>query len=204
MHVTMMYRLILTLLLLPLAVLSQTALPARDLLLELRQIDEGAAGYTVSTRQNEQGLTPQQVLVRNGAKATFSLGQSIPVQWVQSVSSQSTSLTVPGAQAGSNGAAVSQALTWMDSGQKISVSPRWGGGQQTVMVEVEVQASSVQQRNGSELPAQTRSLLVTTVGARPGQWVTLASTGPGVPAGVYGSETASSPRRLLQLRVSLP
>lgn len=56
-------------------------LPARDLNVELRQIEESSAGgYTVGTRPQTPLLTPQQMLVRNGSKASFSLGQTIDLR----------------------------------------------------------------------------------------------------------------------------
>lgn len=179
-------------------------LPQRDLTVELRQVEEGGAGYAVGTQPSTALLPQQQVQVRNGNKASFSLGQSIPLQWVQSVSSKSASMTTPGVEARSRGGGVSQGLVWMESGQKISVLPRWPGGQQVVTVEVEVQSAAVPARTGTELPAQSRSQLATTVGAPLGQWVTLATTGASPQSGVYGSEAATQARRLLQLRVSLP
>jgi hypothetical protein len=181
----------------------QAQMPQRDLTVELRQIDEGGAGYVVSTQPAVALLAPQQVQVRNGRKAVFSMSQSIPLQWVQSVSTQTSSLAVPGAQARSGGAGVRQALTWMQAGQHISVLPRWPGGQREVSIEVEVQTDSVQARAGSELPVQSRSQLATTVGAPLGQWVTIATTGNSPQRGVYSSEVADEARRLLQLRVSV-
>lgn len=178
--------------------------PQRDLTVELRQVEEGSAGYGVGTQPRVTLMAPQQVQVRNGSKASFSLGQSIPLQWVQSVSTQNSSLSVPGAEARNRGGGVRQALTWMEAGQRISVLPRWPGGQQVVSVEVEVQTASVQARAGAELPVQTRSQLATTVGAPLGQWVTIATTGGSPQRGVYSSEAAAEPRRLLQLRVSAP
>jgi hypothetical protein len=178
--------------------------PQRDLTVELRQVEEGSAGQVVGTQPRVALMTPQQVQVRNGSKATFSLGQSIPLQWVQSISTQNSSLSIPGAEARSRGGRVSQALTWMEAGQTITVLPRWPGGQQAVSVEVEVQTASVQARDGAELPVQTRSQLATTVGAPLGQWVTIATTGNSPQRGVYSSEATAEPRRLLQLRVSAP
>lgn len=183
-------------------VLAQPA--QRDLTVELRQVEEGGAGYGVGTQPSAPLMAPQQVQVRNGGKATFSLGQSIPLQWVQSVSTRDASLTVPGAQARSSGGAVKQGLTWLEAGQRISVQPRWPGGQQAVSVEVEVQTASVQSRDGAELPVQTHSEVATTVGAPLGQWVTIATTGSRPQRGVYSSEVAADARRLLQLRVSAP
>ena len=126
------------------------------------------------------------------------------MQWVQSVAAQSASLAASGVSASSRSGGVTQALTWMEAGQKISVLPRWPGGKEAVTVEVEVQMATVQAHTGRELPAQKRSVLVTSVGAPLGQWVTLATTGSSPPRGVYGSEAAADPRRLLQLRVTAP
>lgn len=180
-------------------------LPARDLNVELRQIEESSTGgYTIGTRPQTPLLTQQQMLVRNGSKASFSLGQTIPLQWVQSVSSHTSTLSVTGADASSRGGGVTQALVWMDAGQSLAVKPRWSGGRQPVTVEVEMQSASMEPRPGAELPSQARSQLVTTVGAPLGQWVTIATTGNSQPRGTYGSDAAGEGRRLLQLRVSLP
>ncbi len=180
-------------------------LPPRDLSVELRQIEEAAVGgYAVGTRPQAALLVPQQMLVRNGSKASFSLGQSIPLQWVQSVASHTSTLSVTGADASSRGGSVTQALTWMDAGQSLAVKPRWPGGKQPVTLEVELQSAQMEPRPGAELPAQARSQVVTTVGAPLGQWVTIATTGSSAPRGVYSSESAPEARRLLQLRVSLP
>jgi len=180
-------------------------LPARDLTVELRQIEEGSTGgYTTGTRPQAALLAPQQMLVRNGSKASFSLGQTIPLQWVQSVSSTTSTLSVMGADASSRGGGVSQALVWMDAGQSLAFKPRWPGGKQPATIEVEMQSASMEPRPGNELPAQTRSQLVTTVGAPLGQWVTIAITGSSQAKGSYNSARAAESRRLLQLRVSLP
>lgn len=124
-------------------------LPARDLSVELRQIEEGSTGgYTTGTRPQAALLAPQQMLVRNGSKASFSLGQTIPLQWVQSVSSTTSTLSVTGADASSRGGSVSQALVWMDAGQSLAVKPRWPGGKQPATVEVEMQSANLERRPG--------------------------------------------------------
>ena len=204
--------------------------PKVDLLVELRQVEEGSAGSSNtggsnsswSTSQREQLLTPQRIQVRNGSKASMSLGQSVPVQWVQSVSgftsSQSstggdTSTTVGtttntamggSAQGSSRGGSVTQGLMMIDTGQRLVVHPTWGGGAQAVVVEVEVQSARLDTRPGAELPGQSRSELVTTVSAPVGHWVTIASTGASAVRGSYGSEGAETSRKLLQLRISTP
>jgi hypothetical protein len=176
--------------------------PQRDLTIELRQVEEGdGAGYSVSTQPQKALMTPQQVQVRNGEKAILRLGQSIPMQWVHSVSAQSASLATSGASASSRGGSVKNAITWMAAGQSITLRPRWPGGKQPVTVEVEVQTASVGERTGTELPTQSRSQLATTVSVALGQWVTIAATGASAQAGAYSSEGSSDARRLLQLRV---
>ena len=199
----MKHRLILAVLLSLAAASVLAQLPKRDLMVELRQVEEGGAGYVVGTQHRAELLAPQQVQVRNGAKATFSIEQAIPLQWVESGAAYSASLTASAATASSRGGEIRQGLIWMEAGQKISVLPRWPGGAQVVTVEVEVQFSMVEaQRGGAQLPEQKRSQLVTTLGAPLGQWVTLATTGSSPQRGVYSSEASSDARRLLQLRVS--
>lgn len=182
--------------------------PPRDLLVELRQVEEGGGGYVVGTRPGPPLLAPQQVQVRNGERATLRLGQSIAVQWVKSARSHTGTLAAGGASATSSGGGVTQELMWMDAGQSLSVRPQWPGGQQPVTLEVEVQSAGVDPHAGamagSNLPVQSRSQLATTVTAPLGQWVTVASSGAAPQRGVYGSEAAAEARRLLQLRVLAP
>lgn len=190
-------------LVLALPVLAQ--LPKRDLTVELRQVEEGgSSGYSVSTESRNPLLEEQHVQVRNGEKASLSMGKSMPMQWVQSVTAQSATLATDGASASSSGGGVTNAVTWMDAGQSIKVHPRWPGGKQLVTVDIEMQSASVGERTGAELPDQSRSQVATTVSAPLGQWVTIASTGSRPQQGVYGSEATSNTRRLLQIRVLAP
>lgn len=182
-----------------LAVLAASALvraapPERDLLLEVRQIEEGSSGYVVSTRPQAPMLPPQQVQVRNGREARIRYAQSIPLQWVQAVQ----------AAGPMTGAGVKQGLVWLQAGQSLVLRPRWPGGQQAATVEVEMQTAAVETRPGADLPTQQRSELATTVRAPLGQWVTIARSGQVAPQGSYSSEAASQRPRLLQLRVTAP
>lgn len=170
------------------------ALPARALLLELRQIDAAQTGYVVGTQPAVPLLVPQQVQAVNGKPARFSLGQTQTLQWVQSVSAGGTL----------SGPSVNQALVRMEAGQSLSVLPRWPGGTQAVEVEIELESSQLAERVGTELPAQTHSQLATTVRLPLGQWTTIASTGAEAPRGVYSSTGSLPARRLLQLRVTAP
>ncbi|MEK9952953.1 MAG: hypothetical protein VW687_12455 [Curvibacter sp.] len=166
----------------------------RDLVLELREIEEGGGGYVVGTQSQVPLMAPQQLQVRNGGAARLSFSQTTPLQWVQSVQA-------PGAM---TGAGVKQGLIWLQAGQSLQFKPRWPGGNRPATVEVEVQTTSVQQQPGRELPSQARSELSTTVQAPLGQWVTLARSGNLPQPGVYSSNAATQRPRLLQLRVSAP
>lgn len=168
--------------------------PQRDLLLELREIEEGSAGHVVGTRPQTPLMAPQQLQVRNGSQARLSFAQATPLQWVQSVQ----------AQGQMTGAGVKQGLIWLRAGQSLQLRPRWPGGQKPAAVEVEVQTQSVQQQPGRDLPTQERSELATTVQAPLGQWVTLARSGNSAPPGTYRSDAAPQRPRLLQLRVTAP
>ncbi|MEO8732280.1 MAG: hypothetical protein ABI410_23285 [Rhodoferax sp.] len=166
-------------------------LPQRNLAVEVRQITE-PDGNTVSTQPAATPLAAQRILVRNGEKATLTLGQNVPIRFVQSVSS-----------GGRSGDGVSYGMVWMQAGQSMVVQPRWPGGDQPVLVSIDVQASSLQAPSGNaELPSQARSQLATTVSAALGQWVTVAATGGGqAQAGSYSSEAAADTRQLVQIRV---
>ncbi len=170
------------------------ALPARDLVLELREVEEGGGGYAVGTRPQAPLMAPQQLQVRNGSQARLSFAQATPLQWVQSVQA-------PGAL---TGAGVQQGLIWLQAGQSLQLRPRWPGGQRPATVEVEVQTASVHQQPGRELPTQERSSLDTPGQAPLGQWVTMARSGRSTPPGSYSSDAATQRPRLLQLRVTAP
>jgi len=169
-------------------------LPQRNLTVELRQVEDAAAGYGVGTRPQTPLLAPQQLQVRNGDKARWRFGQAIPLQWVQSVS----------AAGPMSGASVRQGLTWLQAGQGLVVQPRWPGGNRPVQVQIEVQTAAVEARAGSELPVQASGEIVTTLEVPLGAWVTFASSGAVAPRGSYSSEAGPQVRRLMQLRVSVP
>lgn len=173
---------------------SKAALPQRDLMLELREIEEGGSGYVVGTRPQAPLMPLQQLQVRNGSSARLSFSQATPLQWVQSVQ----------AHGPMTGAGVRQGLIWLQAGQSLQLRPSWPGGQRPATVEVEVQTAAVQQRPDRVLPTQERSELATTVQAPLGQWVTLARSGNAPQPGVYRSDAAGQRPRLLQLRVTAP
>ena len=191
--------------------------PSSDLTVELRQIKEGqedadgtVAGngsYSVSTAPRAVDFAPQQVRVRNGEKASLHFNQSLPLQWVQKIESQSATLTAPGtagapgASASSQSGGVTQAVTWMEAGQSMTVTPHWGGGKQAAKLDIDVQSSAVDERTSSDLPATTRQHFTSTVSAPLRQWVTIATTGSTAKQGSYSSSGSMDGRRLIQIRV---
>jgi hypothetical protein len=184
-----------------------------DLTVELRQVKEGevdqdnpetsGGAYTVGTSGSRPvDFAPQQVRVRNGEKASLQLNQSMPMQWVQKIESQSATLSAGGASANNQSGGVTQAVTWMESGQSLTVKPHWPGGKLPVKIEIEVQSSAVDERVSSDLPATQRQRYTSTVSAPLNRWVTIASSGKPAQPGSYSSAGSSDGRWLVQIRVS--
>ncbi len=183
-----------------------------DLTVELRQVKEGqedqdspqtsGGAYTVGTANRAVDFAPQQMRVRNGEKANLQINQSMPMQWVQKIESQSATLSAGGSSASHNSGGVTQAVTWMEAGQSLTVTPHWPGGKRAVRVEIEAQSSAVDERTSSDLPATHRQRYTSTVSVPLNQWVTIASSGKPARAGSYSSAGSSEGRRLTQIRVS--
>ena len=189
--------------------LALAAPPKVDLSVELRQVKEGQEGqdapgsaYTVGTAARAVDFAPQQVRVRNGEKASLRNNLSMPMQWVQKIESQSATLSAASASASSNSGGVTQAVTWMESGQTFTVTPRWPGARLPVTIEIEVQSSAVDERTSSDLPATSRQFFSTTLSAPLGQWVTIATSGQATRAGTFSSTGTSEGRRFIQIRVT--
>ncbi len=181
--------------------------PKRDLTVELRQVEEGRedGAMRLGTKPDAALMAPQKIQVRNGEKGSLRMNQSVPMLWVQSASSQSSSISSGGTSVSSSGGGVSQSVQWFDVGQGITVTPRWPGGNKDATVDVDVQQADMAVRHNADLPRQTRNQLSTTVTTPLGQWVTIAATG-NAPArqGSYSSEGSAEVRRLLQVRVLVP
>ena len=183
---------------------------ARDLTVELRQVKDGeqdnpnptGGAYSVGTANRAVDFSAQQVRVRSGEKASLQINQSLPMLWVLKVESQSATLTAASASASSSAGGVTQAMTWMESGQSFTVTPHWPGGKQAVKVEIEAQSSAVEERTGPDLPTTARQRYSTTVTAPLNQWVTIATSGSVSRSGSYSSTGTSDTRRLVQIRVT--
>ncbi len=218
-------------------------LPQRNLVIEWRQIDDSeatstpatrlnttvstsgaqinvAGGITVSTQHRSGSqTTSQQLRVLNAGRATVRINQSVPVMWVEAAQIQTSDgfgyanpATMPRA-----GAAVVQGLTWLDAGRQITLAPRWPGGEQPAVVDIQVDSAALENERptiaamnsgGAELPVQTRSQTVTTVLAPLGQWVTIARTGGEQSLeqrGVWSTQTTQGQQRqVMQIRVMVP
>lgn len=183
-------------------------LPKSDLVVEIRQIEESqadAGSYRVGTVDTARDWPPVSLVVRNGKKGVLRLQQAVPMQWVQSAQSQSSSLAVSGATASSAGGGVTQSLLWFDVGQSVAVTAKWPGGKQEVSLELDVVQSDMQPLHNADLPRQVRNQTRTLVVVPLNQWITLAASGKGPgPTGSYSSEARADVRRLLQVRVSVP
>lgn len=193
--------------------LAQANLPRRDLVVELRQVAQGAEGregaqepaaYSVSSLPAGDGFVPQQVRVQNGEKAVLRLTQTRSLQWVQSAGSHSTTVVAGAASASQRAGSVTQASTPVEAGQTLVVTPRWPGGSKPVLLVLDLQTDTVAERTGGELPATSRRQVVTTISASLRQWVTVATSGADTPSGSYSSAGASGARQLIQIRVSPP
>jgi hypothetical protein len=202
-------------------------LTKRDLTLEIRQIEMGqddAPRYGAGPSERSQAWEAQSIQVRSGAKASVQMQTSIPMQWLhsasgpnpagagalppqQSTSPQSPSLPNTGdkpANAGHKNASITQELVWFDAGQRVSVLPRWNGGNSPVLLELELQQSSVGERVSGELPTQSRKSVTTSLTLALGQWTTVAASGKLGSAGNFSSEASQMVRRVLQVRVTAP
>lgn len=189
------------------------SVPARDLTVELRQVVEGreegreeGQHYSAGT-ERDGDWEPQKVQVRNGEKAQLRMQDAIPMQWTQSVSTQSPSANgSSGTAQGSNGSAtgVSNALVWFDAGQAVSVQARWPGGNKPAVLVIKVQRAAMVPHVEAALPQQTRNTLSTTVTVPLAEWFTIAATGKSAKPGVYSSDAGVLGRRLLQVRVMVP
>ncbi len=186
---------------------AEAQLPKRDMTVELRQVEEGRddGAMRLGTTPDVPLMAPQKIQVRNGEKGSLRLNQAVPMQWVQSASSQSSSISSGGTSVSSSGGGVSQSVQWFDVGQSITVTPRWPGGNKDATVEVDVQQADMAVQHNADMPRQTRNQLSTTVTTPLGQWVTIAATG-NAPArqGSFSSEGSAEARRLLQVRVLAP
>lgn len=216
------------LLLLPLAAWAAQPLPARNLWVELRWVESqmsaaalagvrdgavvvGTAGAVSPRGQVVMGSTQRdttiqslpRLLVLNGRSASVQLAESAPVQWLDyGIEAEAGTRGAPASSAKVYAVPRSSVQTTRSRG--FSVSPRWAGGQQPVLVELRGQLSQPADEGGG---ATQQTELLSTVQLPLGQWLTIARSGAGLQAQQRGTlstrDAEPSVLRELQLRVDL-
>lgn len=173
------------------------ASPARNLCVELRESGaaNAAAGWQVSSADARAARerTPQRLCVQNGESASLTLDVTRPVQVWQAAPSVVLPVAIP-------------TTRWMHAGQRLSVRPRWAGGQALVSIELATHASRFDPSvaaGSAEAPSRTGAEVQTTLRVPLGKWVTIASTGDAADGAGVVSSSQARPGRVLQLRVEL-
>lgn len=175
--------------------------PARNLCVELREASsaDAATGWQVSSAdaRASRERTSQRLCVQNGETASIALDVTRPVQVWQMALGAVLPVAVPTTQ-------------WMQAGQRLTVRPRWAGGQAPVSVELATHASHFDPNvaaGSAEAPSRIGAEVQTTLRVPLGKWVTIASAGAAADSAADGAGVISSnqarPGRVLQLRVEL-
>jgi hypothetical protein len=192
----------------PAALAAAPALPAVNLLVDVRVVDEAQASghgdYTVSTR----ALAPPpvetlQLQVMNGQTGALRLGRALPVQWLQAAA-RGAAASAPADRAG----AVAYAVTWVPSGHSLTVRPQWAGGSSAVTLDLQFTSTTLQPKVGAALPATRTQQAGTTLRLPLNAWVSFAATGApheaAEPGAISTLSLAERGRQWLQVRVTLP
>jgi hypothetical protein len=175
--------------------------PARNMSVELRVLEEDdtVSPGVVRARQAPSAALPnQKVHIMNGERAHFEWGDSMPVQWVKSVQTQSVAQsTAAGGTLVGQASGVENGLFWRESRQAL-----------TVLVVWPVQTTAQEDRSGQNLPGVSTSRVTSTVLVPLGEWVTIAASGgvvsPEKP-GVYSAmPRAYGSNKRVQVRVLAP
>jgi hypothetical protein len=192
---------------------ARPAWPAVNLQVEVRVIDEARASghgdYTVSTlgpaRQPVEAL---QLQLANGQTGAVRLGRALPVQWLQGAAQGGASAASAASPSADRAGAVVHAVTWVPSGQSLSVRPQWSGGAAPVMLELNFSSTRLQPVPGTPLPATQTRQAGSTLRVPMGVWTAFAATGAlqeeAEPGRVSTLSLAERGRQLMQVRVTLP
>jgi hypothetical protein len=192
---------------------TQAALPQRNLLVELRQVEqteaqdqgagvairsEGRLGGSADVRlhagsQRREGDVMQQVRVLNGAQASMRLGQAMALQGWQLAWTPQGVQALPGTQ-------------WVEAVSGFVVRPAWPGGEQPVRVELSAEGGSLPADPAQ--PAPRRTQVLSTVQVPLGQWVEVARSGEAASTSERGvlstRELQGRQRMVIELRITAP
>jgi hypothetical protein len=180
-----------------------TALPLRNLLVEVRQVQSGdsrVAGVGVDAagrlagrvgRTQDNASAAQQTLVLNGRTARIALQTTTPIRLLQGFVRNGRVVTTAG-------------TVLLEAGTGFSATPRWDGG---MLVELELAAQQAL-RSGSAIPGATASSTTSSVLALPlDEWTTVGESeqnGQSSSNGLTGTEQQSGETRTeVQVRVTL-
>lgn len=174
-------------------------LPAVNLWVELRQIDEavqeelpvGRAATVLGTRpsgasqgavwstsraaERDPAALLAQLRVQNGGRAQMGWRRDQPFEWLSEV--WAPGLTGPGTASARPRAATagaSRQAVWVPAGREIEVSARWPGANSPVSIDLAVADQVPDSPTGSLPPATLQSRTAASVLAPLGQWVTVA------------------------------
>jgi hypothetical protein len=199
--------------------LAAPALPAVNLLVEVRVVDaaqaSGHGDYTVSTRAlAAPPVEALQLQLANGQTGAVRLGRSLPVQWLQAAARGAASGAAAASAAADRAGAVAYAVTWVPSGQSLTVRPQWPGGASPVTLDLQFTLTTLQPTPGAAggaLPATRTRQAGTTLQLPLGVWTAFAATGavqaadePGSGSSVSTLALAERGRQWMQVRVTLP
>lgn len=195
---------------------SARALPERDLVVELRQVedrsmrrlygavDEGAGSTTTAAPAGAGApattgptagiarapdLPPLQVRVPNGGRASVRIGEAMPLEFVRIAWS-------PG------GVDAAQSIVWVDRGGGITVNPRWTGDGKLVWIELSAERVDAGAR--TEPLTTGRNEPLTTARAVLGEWVAVARSPDASSLRRNGLSVGRDPAFVMELRVTAP
>ncbi len=197
------------------ALASPPALPAVDLLVQIRLISEtelaadeaviaapspAAQGLGVSNAVDESASAQtQEVRVHNGEQASMSWSQALPFQWLQAAELRSRA-------ASAAGGSIVNGLVWLHAGQSLSVQPTWPGGRHAVRVHIRLETERIGDRQGQDVPSSSVQTSAATLSVPLGRWTTFAATGTAQPPLDRSTWSTQAPRargrQLMQLRVT--
>jgi len=192
---------------------SASALPLRNLLIEVRQVQSGASqqsglGAQGSVRlesdgqvalqgqvlarqqQTQQSATAlQQVLVLNGRSADIALRNSSPVRLLQSFVRDGRVF-------------ITQGVVFLQSGTGFAATPRWDG---TELVELTLSARQAMVQPGRSAEGISQSSASSTLVIPLGEWTTVAQTEGAGDSATHntGGNTSAGDQRSTEVQVRI-
>lgn len=200
----------------------RTTVQGGQVILDSRGVVIGRTGTGVTVVQTEddaQAHAEQVLQVLNGRQAKLFAGRQVARQSWQLVWSPAGNAGGTGDGGASNGTYGIQSQTaWVDLGDGLVVRPRWPGGRQAVLLDIEARSSRALApgragalgSSGFDPDGQVgRTELSTTLRIPLGQWTMLARSGPAAAGGSTSGTLSTrslddSGAQALWVRVSLP